>query len=464
VSLGPGDTAHGIASRIHRREVSAEAVTAAALERIRTQQATLNCFTTVLEEQALDDARRIDVGIESGADAGPLAGVPFGVKDLFDVEGIVTLAGSKILASNPPAFADATLVRRMRQAGGILVGCQNMDEFAYGFTTENAHYGTTHNPHDPARVAGGSSGGSAASVAAGLVALSLGSDTNGSIRVPASYCGIFGLKPTFGRLPRTGTFPFVHELDHLGPFARDVRDLALTYDVLQGHDSGDESCDRRPADSSCDRLDAGITDIRAGVLGEWFEEGASDEALDAVGKVARALGKFKRVALPEARRARAAAFCITCSAGAAWHRERLRARPQDFDPATRDRFFAGLMLPESVVAQAHRLRAWFARAASSVFNEVDILLAPATPDVAPLIGQPTMNLGGRQVPTRPNIGIYTQPISFIGLPVVCVPLWTTRGLPIGVQIIAPPWQETLALRVAFHLEREGIVFSRSSIP
>jgi 1-carboxybiuret hydrolase len=386
------------------------------------------------------------------------------VKDLFDVAGVVTLAGSKILAANAPATADAALVRRLREAGAVLVGCQNMDEFAYGFTTENAHYGTTRNPHDLKRVAGGSSGGSAASVAAGLVPLSLGSDTNGSIRVPASFCGIFGLKPTFGRLPRTGSFPFVHELDHLGPFANSVADLALTYDLLQGYDAGDQQCSRRPAEFSRDLLDTGVTGLRAGVLGDWFEEGASDDAKDAVHRVARSLGHVHRVELTEARRARAAAFCITCSAGARLHHERLRTNPQDFDPATRDRFFAGLMLPGSVIEQARRLRAWFARVAAEAFSKVDILLAPATPDVAPLVGQATMNLGGVEVATRPNIGLYTQPISFIGLPVVSVPLWTSRGLPIGVQIIAPVWQEALALRVASHLEREGIVSTRSLDP
>jgi AtzE family amidohydrolase len=383
-----------------------------------------------------------------------------GVKDLFDVEGVVTLAGSKILADNPPAATDAVLVRRLRRAGAIVLGCQMMDEFAYGFTTENAHYGATHNPHDTTRVAGGSSGGSAASVAAGLVSISLGSDTNGSIRVPSSYCGVFGLKPTFGRLPRTGTFPFVHDLDHLGPFARSVADLALTYDAIQGHDPGDPACAQRPAEYASAATQVDTHGLRAGVLDGWFEEGASDDALDAVRRVAEAIGPVTKVTLPEAKRARAAAFCITCSTGAALHIERLQARPHDFDPATRDRFFAGTRLPATVLARAQRFRRWFAQAAATLFRKVDVLLAPSTPDVAPLIGQKTMRLGAVEVPTRPNIGIYTQPISFIGLPVAAVPLWTSRGLPIGVQIIGPPWEEARVLRVAAHLERAGVVSSQ----
>jgi AtzE family amidohydrolase len=449
--------AHQIAARVRAREVSAEAVVRSALDRIAQRNGELNCFTSVLAARAVEDAARLDRLIAASVDPGPLAGVPFGVKDLFDVAGVVTLAGSTILANREPAHRDAPLVHRMRAAGAILVGCQNMDEFAYGFTGENAHYGATRNPHDLARVAGGSSSGSAAAVAANLTPLALGSDTNGSVRVPSSFCGIFGLKPTFGRLPRTGSFPFVHDLDHLGHFARCVADLALTYDVLQGHDAGDPACVMRPVEPASSELDQGISGLRAGVLGEWFVEGASPEALDAVERVADAFDTAQRVTLPEARRARAAAFCITCASGAALHHDRLRSQPQDFDPATRDRFYAGTLLPATVLVKAQRLRRWFAAAAHALFERVDILLAPCTPVVAPLIGQKTMRLGDNEVPARPNIGIYTQPISFIGLPVVAVPVWTNAGLPIGVQVIAPPWQEARALRVAAHLERAGIV-------
>lgn len=442
---------------MRRRETTAVAVAQSALDQIARHNPLLNCFTTVLGEQALHDAARIDRQLADGKDPGPLAGVPIGVKDLFDVAGVVTLAGSKLLAANAPASSDALLLQRLKQAGAVLVGCQNMDEFAYGFTTENAHYGATRNPHDTQRVAGGSSGGSAAAVAAGLTALSLGSDTNGSIRVPASFCGIFGLKPTFGRLPRTGTFPFVHDLDHLGPFARNVQDLSLAYDLMQGHDAGDPGCAMRATEPASPALGDSIAGLRAGVLTGWFEEGASAEALDAVARVAAALGPVTRVALPEAQRARAAAFCITCASGAALHQQRLQASPQDLDPATRDRLLAGTLLPATVLVQAQRFRRWFAAAAAQVFSKVDILLAPATPGVAPLIGQKTMLLGKVEVLTRPNIGIHTQPISFIGLPVVAVPVWTASGLPIAVQVIAPPWKEALALRVAAHLEKTGVV-------
>jgi len=449
--------AHRLAGRVRGGELTAEALASAALERIGKHDGSLNCFTTVLGERALADARAVDARVRRGQDPGPLCGVPFGVKDLYDVEGVVTRAGSRILADNPPAAADAVLVRRLRAAGAVLIGCQNMDEFAYGFTTENAHYGATHNPHDLRRSAGGSSGGSAAAVAAGLVCLSLGSDTNGSIRVPASYCGVFGLKPTFGRLPRTGTFPFVHALDHLGPFARNAIDLALAYDVLQGYDRGDPACTERTVQPVMETLAQPLEALRVAILDDWFELGASETALQAVRSVAQACGPIVSVTLPEARRARAAAFCLTGASAASLHRERLRSRPEDFDPATRDRLFAAALLPATVLARAERLRRWFAQQAARLFERFDLLLAAATPDVAPLLGQSSMSFGAQQLPVRPNIGVYTQPISFIGLPVVAVPTWGTRSLPIGVQLIAPPWQEGRALRVAAALERHGTV-------
>jgi len=274
-----------------------------------------------------------------------LAGVPFAVKNLFDVAGIATLAGSKIEASAAPARRDAVLLRRLEAEGAVLVGALNMDEYAYGFTTENSHAGACHNPHDLARISGGSSGGSAAAVAAGQVPLTLGSDTNGSIRVPSSLCGTYGLKPTYGRLPRTGSYPFVASLDHLGPFARSVADLALCYDVLQGPDADDPACAQRSIEPTAHQLDRGAAGLRVAVLGGWFREMAHAEALTAVDRVAEALGTSRLVDLPEVQRARAAAFLITAAEGGALHLSDLRQRAHDFDPHTRDRFLANALVP-----------------------------------------------------------------------------------------------------------------------
>ena len=451
-TLDAADIAHLVRSR----RLSAQAAVQASLDAIERGNPALNCFTEILRERAMETAASVDARLEAGGDPGPLAGVPFGVKNLFDVRGLPTLAGSKINRDLAPARADAVLVRRLEAAGAVLVGTQHMDEYAYGFTTENSHYGPGRNPHDPSRVAGGSSGGSAAAIAAGMVPLSLASDTNGSIRVPSSFCGIFGLKPTFGRLPRTASFQFVHDLDHLGPFARSVTDLALCYDALQGHDPGDPMCADRPPEPTLPRLGDSIAGLRVSVLDGWFRDTAGPEALDAVSIVARALQAGPDTALVNAAQARAAAFCITAASGADLHMENLKNRQADFDPAVRDRLLAGALLPASVLVHAHRLRRWFRDQVAEAFRHADILIAPSTPCPAPLIAQPTITLGAEEVPTRPNIGVYTQPISFIGLPVVGVPVHGNNALPIGVQIIAPPWQEQLALRVAAHLERIGV--------
>ncbi len=443
------------ARAIRAGETSAVAVIEAALADIAARDGQLNCFTTITAARARASAAQIDAAIKAGRDPGPLAGVPFAVKNLFDIEGVTTLAGSKILAGQPPASRDGPLIQRLCAAGAVLLGALSMDEFAYGFVTENAHYGPTRNPHDPTRIAGGSSGGSAAAVAAGFVPLTLGSDTNGSIRLPAALCGIFGLKPTYGRLPRSFTYPFVHSFDHLGPFARHVDDLALAYDLMQGQDEHDPAQISRAVQPALPGLRDDIAPLRFAVLDDFFAQGAEPEALAAVSHVASALGATAFATLPAAGVARAAAFCITAAEGGHFHEAHLHARYFDYDPATRGRLFAGSLMQAGVVEKAQRVRAWFRAEAARLFTQFDILLAPATPCPAPKIGQKTMMIGGREVPTRPHIGLYTQPISFIGLPVVTVPVSTGR-MPLGVQIIAPPWQEARALRVAAYLEQAGI--------
>lgn len=446
-----------IAETVRGQEVSAKAITAAALARIAEHNQTLNCFTTVVAEQALADAEAIDRTIAAGNDPGALAGVPFAVKDLFDVAGVTTLAGSKINAEKPPAPQDATLVTKLKQAGAILVGALNMDEYAYGFVTENSHYGATRNPHDLSRVAGGSSGGSGAAVAAGLVPITLGSDTNGSIRVPASFCGIFGLKPTYGRLSRAGAALFCGSFDHVGPFARSVRDLALAFDLLQGYDPQDPVCSDRPVEPCLPQLSQGIEGIRIAISGGYFAKNAYPEVLTAVEQVAKALHVTAQVTIPEAHRARAAAFIITASEGSNLHLDDLRQRPQDFDPATRDRFLAGALIPATWYLQAQRFRSWYRNQVQEIFSQVDVILAPTTPCPAPAIGQETMVLDGVEMLTRPNIGIFTQPLSFIGLPIISVPIHQPNTLPVGVQLIAAPHNEALLLRVAAQLEAAGVV-------
>ncbi|GJD80588.1 AtzE family amidohydrolase [Methylobacterium gregans] len=445
--------AASIAEAVSAGRVSARAVTEAALARIAALDPAVNAFTDVTAARARAQAEAVDAGRVHG----PLAGVPFAVKNLIDIAGLPTRAGAKINRDRPPAEEDATLVRRLKAAGAILVGALNMGEYAYDFTGENVHDGDSRNPHDPAHMTGGSSGGSGAAVAAWLVPLALGSDTNGSIRVPSAFCGCFGLKPTYGRLSRAGSFPFVGSLDHLGPMARGVGDLARAYDAMQGPDPADPVATTRPPEPALPGLDAGIADLRIAVAGGYFAGGGDPEAFAAVARVAEALGATRTVEIPEARRARAAAYLITAAEGAALHLDRLRTRAGDFDPAVRDRLIAGAMIPAPHVERAQRFRRWYRAAVLDLFGTVDVILAPATPCRAPRRGQTHFVIDGVELPVRANVGLFTQPISFIGLPVVAVPVRLDAGLPLGVQVIAAPWREDVALRVARHLERVGAV-------
>src|SRR5262249_55391297 len=365
LGLGPPpmDTAWAHASEIAAAvcdgRTSAAAVVRAALARIAKHDRVLNAFTAVTAERALAKAAAIDAERARGRRLGALAGVPFAVKNLFDVAGLPTLAGSKINRDRPPAQKDSPLIEKLETVGAVLVGALNMGEFAYDFTGENVHDGPSRNPHDLTRMTGGSSGGSGSAVAGGLVPLALGSDTNGSIRVPASLCGIFGLKPTFGRLSRAKTFPFVASLDHVGPLARTVTDLAFAYDAMQGHDPEDPACASRPVEPTVPLLAHAAEGLRIAVAGGYFGRGAFPEARAAGARAAAAPGVSRRIELPEAQRARAAAYVITATEGAALHLDRLRTRAHDFDPAVRDRLLAGAMVPAGFVVKAQKFRRWF---------------------------------------------------------------------------------------------------------
>ncbi len=442
------------AAAVRSGAASAVEIAEATLAHIETRNPALNAFTAITADRALAEARAVDRCRAAGEALGPLAGAPFAVKNLFDIKGLITLAGSKIDAERAPAVSDAFVLKKLSAAGAILVGALNMDEYAYGFTTENTHYGAVHNPHDLAHVAGGSSGGSGAAVGGGLAPIALASDTNGSIRVPSSFCGTFGLKPTYGRLSRAGTRPFVASLDHLGPLTRTVGDLAASYDAMQAFDPDDPGSADRPIEPALPYIEQGATGLRIAIAGGHFA--GSGVAAEAVATVARALGATRVVEVPEAARARAAAFVISASEGADLHLADLKSRARDFDPMTRDRFLAGALVPAGWVLRAQRFRRWYREQVLDLFREVDIVLAPATPCPAPKIGQETMEIDGVTMPSRPFIGVYTQPLSFIGLPIVAAPLRRPGELPIGVQIIAAPWREADALRVARALEREGV--------
>lgn len=452
-ALAPFATATDIAAAVQNGAVTVRAVIEAALARVDAENGRINAFSAVHANRALAKADAVDAGPK-----GPLAGVPFAVKNLFDLKGHTTLAGAKITQTDPPATEDADVVVRLEAAGAICIGALHMGEFAYDFTGENAHYGPTRNPHDTRCMTGGSSSGSGAATAAGLAPISIGSDTNGSLRVPSSLCGVFSLKPTYGRISRGGTYPFVDSLDHIGPLTRTVNDLAAAYDaMLTGGPVRDHAVANVQPEFTSGALDG--PPVRIGVPRGYFEECASATALE---RRDRAVAVFKNtvdVGLDGAAAGRAAAYLITNAESADFHLERLRADADGFDPDTRDRFLAGAMLPAAWILRAQRVRRWWLGQVLAAFakSEADVFLVPATPGTAPELGQKTLAIAGRDVPLRPSLGLLAQPFSCVGLPVVTVPVFSPGELPLGVQIVAPPWKEALALRAAAQLEAAGFV-------
>ncbi|MEG3128405.1 AtzE family amidohydrolase [Pantoea cypripedii] len=444
-------------------EISARDIAEHTLSAIEQHNPALNAWTEVTGQRMLKEADQLDAQRQRGETLPALAGIPYAVKNLFDVAGHSTLAGASLFSERPAAREDAWAVSKLRQQGALLSGMLNMDAYAYGFTTENTHYGPTHNPRDLTRVAGGSSGGSAAAVAAGLVHFSLGSDTNGSIRVPASLCGIFGLKPTFGRLSRSGSHPFVASLDHIGPFARSVEDLSLVYDILQGADASDAFQAAQPVMTASDTLTQGSAGLRCGVLGGFFSTWCNDDARAALAVVAKALAASDEVTMPDAEIARSAAFILTAAEGGNHYLPKLREMPERFEPNSRERLLAGAMLPSAWYVQAQRFRRHFQQQVLPLLEQFDVLIAPATPCSATTIGQETIHINGQHLPTRASMGMLTQPISFLGLPVCTVPLPTASGLPIGLQLIAAPFKEHLALRAAWALQQQGLTLPQTTL-
>ncbi len=313
-----------------------------------------------------------------------------------------------------------------------------MDEYAYGFATVNDHFGVTCNPHDPDRLAGGSSGGSAAAVSAGMVPLSLGSDTNGSIRVPASLCGVWGMRPAFGAVPLDGVFPFVDLLDTAGPFARSCADLKRAYEVLS------------------DTVVSSGSVARVARLTGFFERGASPEAIAAVDSVMAAVASDARLDLPDAEGARSAAFLITASHGGALHLDTLRTQAMEYDPAVRDRLLAGCVLQSAVVLKALEFAGRWRQKVLAAFEDYDVLLAPATPVTAPRIDDGTILMDGKPVSARANLGIYAQAIG-LALPVVVSAPLMKSGLPLGVQFIVAPGRESILFELLQSLEDKGVL-------
>lgn len=438
---------------MRRGEFSSQELTQAYLARIARLDPGINSYITVTAELALDAARRADAARAAGAALGPLAGTPLALKDLFETASLRTTAGSKFFADNIPEI-DAPVVARLKSAGMALLGKTNLHEIALGLTTVNPHYGACRNPWNLERVSGGSSGGSAAALAARLCAGALGTDTGGSIRVPAGLCGVVGLKPTYGRVSARGVIPLSWNSDHIGPMARRVEDVAVLLQAIAGYDPGDPASVDAPVDDYSSELAAGVSAWRIALAqGEYFER-SDPEVRSAVELAARALeGLGAQVELYNFVDAHAAALAngmMVVSDAAAFHAERLSARPQDFGEDVRQRLQTGAALPLADYIRILRTRSELRRKFAQLFERFDLLLLPTTPVAAPPIAGPDAVELARLL-TR-----YTAPFNFTGLPALSLPCgFTSTGLPIGLQMVAAPWAEARLLRAAYAYQQAG---------
>ncbi|MBZ5582486.1 MAG: Asp-tRNA(Asn)/Glu-tRNA(Gln) amidotransferase GatCAB subunit A [Acidobacteriia bacterium] len=447
------------AAALRRREFSSAELTQGALDRIGRLNPTLNAFLTVTAEQAMARARQADAELAAGRDRGPLHGIPIAVKDLFLTRGVRTTAGSKIYENYVPE-EDAAVVERLDAAGAVPLGKLNMHELAYGITSENPHFGAVRNPWDTGRSPGGSSGGSGAAVAASLAYAALGSDTGGSIRIPAAFCGTAGLKPTYGRVSRYGALPLSWTLDHMGPMARTVRDAAAVLNAIAGFDPRDPSSSRRPAVDYVPEDGCSSRGVRVGLAGKFYFERLDPGVEAAVrGAIARAaaLGAVvKAVQTPDIDAINAVGRVIQLCEVSALMQPHL-GRSDDFGADVWSLLNQGTLLPATDYINAQRLRRRMRRDFQKLWAEVDCLIAPTTPNTAPEFGQTAVRLGGRDENVRLASTRLVRAINVLGLPALSMPCGLSGGgLPVGIQIVGAPFQEALILQVGAALEDAGV--------
>ncbi len=441
---------HEAATLLRAREISSVDLAHASISRIEALDPTLVAFITRTFESALADAKRADFDLARGVDRGPFQGIPVALKDLYDASGVATTAGSRIFADNVPQ-ADSAVTARFRHGGAVLLGKTNLHEWAFGVTNQNPHFGHAKNPWDTTRIPGGSSGGSAIAVATGMCAVSPGSDTGGSIRIPASLCGVAGLKPTYGRISLRGVVPLAWSLDHAGPLARTVRDLAITLGQLAGYDAADPTCADVPVDDYLADLEAGAKGLRVLVPANHFFEGVDPEVEGAVREAARTLDSLgagvEERALPHTELLAAQGSIIQTDA-AAFHREHVRDRSADIGADVLERLRLGETITSLDLARARHDRDIVRRGWIELLREFDVMLTPTTRIAAP------PREGQNAVAAAQRLTANTSPFNLTGLPALSVPCGFTRtGLPIGLQLAAGPWREAVLLRAAFAYER-----------
>lgn len=450
-------TARQAAHLIRRKRLSPVELTRACLERSKSLNNTLNAYITLWEEGALHEARLREEESQQGLWRGPLHGVPIALKDIFNTAGLPTTVGSRILQGHIPS-QDASVVQRLKEAGAILLGKLNLHEFAYGVTTVNPHYGATRNPWDTSRIAGGSSGGSAAALAAGLCPLSLGTDTGGSIRIPAALCGVVGLKPTYGRVSRRGVFPLSWSMDHVGPMARTVEDVALLLEVIGGYDAQDPGSALYPLANYLRGLNRGVKGMVLGVFHEGAFGVVDTDVEAAFAEALRTLeglgARIEEVSWPGAEDVPSAHLAILMAEASAVHYRWLKERPQDYGDDVRLRLTAGLALPGTLYLKAQQVRRKATQALLGILERVDALLLPTCPLPAPLIGAERVSIAGRSVDVRTALTRFVSPFNLTGVPALSVPCaFSHEGLPLAVQVVGAPFAEATILRVGYALEQ-----------
>lgn len=442
-------TAAELAERVRQGVLTAVEVTEAYLDRIGRLQPRLNCFTAVLAEEALSQARALDAGRAAGKALGPLAGVPVGIKDIVDVAGVVTTAGAHRRFHHMPV-SDAAVTARLRGAGAVIIGKTGLHEFAYGVTNHNAHFGPVRNAWDTTRIPGGSSGGSAVAVSAGLCGGAVGTDTGGSIRIPASLCGVVGLKPTYGRVPLDGIVPLSWSLDHAGPLTRTVDDAALFFHVMAEEPGG-------AAIDSASRA-ADLAGVRVGVPRPFFWEHLDGEVADlaeaALG-ILRDLGaQVVDCELSYASSAGSIAAVVMSAEATAFHEARLRETPEAYGEDIRVRLERGLFLSATDLVMGLRARRFLRQEFSRVFAQADVLVTPTTQAPAAPIEEDPQAVSGRSLAMSVQLTRFTNPFNVTGFPVLSVPCGFTRnGLPSGIQFIGPAGEEVHVLRAGEAYER-----------
>ncbi|MBI3681862.1 MAG: Asp-tRNA(Asn)/Glu-tRNA(Gln) amidotransferase subunit GatA [Acidobacteria bacterium] len=442
------------AQALRNRRITSAELTRQSLNHIAKSQPELNAFITVCEEHAVRQAAERDRELAAGADRGPLHGIPIALKDVFETRGIRTTCGSLLFRDHIPE-RDAAVAERVAAAGAVLVGKTNMHELAYGTSSSNPHFGAVHNPWDTSRVPGGSSGGSGAAVAAGLCYMAMGSDTGGSIRIPAAFCGTVGLKPTYGRVSRYGVMPLDFTLDHMGPLTRSVRDAAIVLQALAGHDPRDHTSSTHRVAKYLPAAKIALKGIRIGVPENFYfercEGGIAGLVLQMAQQGAGLGARLVEVRVPDIAGLNAVSRAILLAEASACMEPHLDRRDQ-FGADVLFLLDQGRLLAATDYVQAQRLRRLYQIEFARLFEHIDVLLTPTTPNRAPGIGQTTLTIGGESEDARLAATRFVRGINVLGLPALSLPCGLVEGLPVSAQLIGRAFEEALILRVGAALE------------